>query len=115
MTNERMPRGGRTVRGIRLTDDEWAALRRLAEALGCLDKNGQPSVGVLMVELARGSVVAVRTRHVLRDTKAARIRALIAENPAASNAEIAAMCGEPRNYVAVVRIRARADAAEVKD
>ncbi len=84
-------------RSVRVTDAHWDALVRLAEELGCVTGNGvaepRPSVGLLLSEIAAGSLKVRRTRPARVTSQAARIRAAITANPEARNRDIAAWLG----------------------
>jgi len=95
----------RAVRGVRATDEAWAQLTRLADAVGCHNKDGQPSVTRMLEDLAQGSLTLVRTRPTAPRTRSERIRMAIEADPAASSAEIARQTGEVPAYVRLIRKR----------
>lgn len=95
----------RAVRGVRATDEAWAQLTRLADAVGCHNKDGQPSVTRMLEDLAHGSLTLVRTRPTEPRSRSERIRLAIEADPAASNAEIASQTGEVPAYVGLIRKR----------
>ncbi len=118
--NTKPERGGRVIHGVRLTDDERAALRRIAAELDCTRPDGEPSISRLLIEIADGALRVRRFRPTRADNQAERIRAAMLANPEAQNREIAAMLGlEGRTGLVNVaserrRLRLRNEAKERK-
>lgn len=92
MARKKSPMGNKN---IRVSAEAWAAAERVAEALGCLGKGSEPSVGVLILEIGEGTITAVRVRPPIPRSVAQRVRQLITEHPDASNREIADMIPMP--------------------
>ena len=92
MARKKSPMGNRN---LRISDDAWAAAERIAEALGCLGKGSEPSVGVLLSEIGEGTITAVRVRPPIPRSVAQLVRQLITAHPDATNREIADMIPMP--------------------
>lgn len=105
---------GRPIRGIRVSDDDWEALQRLATELDCTRPGGDPSVARLLSDLAQGALRVRRRAEAKPETQASRIRAVIRRFPTASNAEVAATTGADALYVLQVRRRMELAKAKVK-
>lgn len=109
-------------RTVRVSEDAWRSVVRIAEALGCTTSNGvkgeTPSVGVLLAQIAEGALILVRAKEPTSTSKAARIRAAIKADPTATNRQIADRLGlagkAGLQLVTIERRRARLKAEQAE-
>lgn len=112
MDSKRDSTDGRPIRGIRVSDEDWEAVQRLAGELGCTRAGGGPSVAMMLSDLANGAFTIKRRAAGKPQTKAARIRAVIKRFPTATNVEVAETVGADALYV--LQVRRRTELAKVK-